>query len=38
VTVDPFSRLRPAVTAEVKIRADELAAALGANRVEVKVV
>jgi len=37
VTVDPFSRLRPAMAAEVKIRAHELAAALGANRVEVTV-
>ncbi len=37
VTVDPFSRLRPATTTEVKIRARELAKAIGANRAEVTV-
>ena len=37
VTVDPFSRLRPATTTEVKIRAQELAKAIGANRAEVTV-
>lgn len=37
LTVDPFSRLGRATTTEVRTRAQELAKALGANRVEVEV-